>query len=702
MSKGRRQVPGSALELWRPPQDAGAPVGCLSTTYTFDAGVFDEQCLARFLEIESEPNREDLAFLLERESRLGGVYAGVLVDHAQAGVEHSLRWDVLRVRLPGGKQHAKLSLLVWTAHARVIVASANLTEAGYRYNQEVAVATDLNQSSGTTQPVTDACDFLEVLLGFVPGSTSAPPEVQRAGDFLQRVRRLVRGWSPARSRSRVRHQLVFTLPNRADVGTGVQRSTLAETMSSCRQRGSSPREAWVASPFFDPDADANAAAAALCKALARGEKRHVSLAVPCVGDPNEKSVRIAAPRSLLRTAQRYSDDVAIELLPQQDGDRNRRPWHAKMLALRCDNYTALLIGSSNFTGAGLGLHGRCNAEANLLTIIDRDAYAREPADLEAVWPQMRELDDPESAEWLGPVQALEEEELAPKVVLPAGFLSAGYRAGNQRQLILSFNEEALPDDWSVSAKGRHDRLLMDAAQWRASGRAQQVTISWEHAEPPAKLVVTWPEGEALWPLNVEDARQLPPPSVLEKMSADDMLWILAASDPSAAFRAWARQHQPADLFDDDLDSVAPIDLDPLRRHDLHATFLHRIRRRARVLAKVRSKLQQPVWGKQALEWRLRGFIGVEPLGMRLLRDVMEANGKVDEALLTLADFLIVLHGVKYEPAAGSLKRTEFDQLYFPFLRELADRLNEQIQPHRQRVSDELVQFWDRVVQRCRD
>ncbi len=129
MSKGRgHSSNGAMLELWRPPKDAGEPVGCLSTTYTFAPGLFDEQCLARFLEIDSEPNREDLAFLLERESRLGGVYAGVLVDHTQAGVEHSLRWDVLPVRVRAGKQHAKLSLLAWGRHVRIIVASANLTE----------------------------------------------------------------------------------------------------------------------------------------------------------------------------------------------------------------------------------------------------------------------------------------------------------------------------------------------------------------------------------------------------------------------------------------------------------------------------------------------------------------------------------------------------------------------------------------------
>ena len=125
---------GVLLEQWKPPHGAGDPIGCLATTYTFSPELFDEQCLARFLEIESEPNREDLAFLLERETRLGSVYAGVLVDHSQAGVAHSLRWDVLPIRLPAGIQHAKLNILAWSRCIRIIVSSANLTEAGYRYN----------------------------------------------------------------------------------------------------------------------------------------------------------------------------------------------------------------------------------------------------------------------------------------------------------------------------------------------------------------------------------------------------------------------------------------------------------------------------------------------------------------------------------------------------------------------------------------
>ena len=87
MSKKKRQTDHALLESWRPPRGAGDPVGCLTTTFTFDAGFFEEECLARFLEIDSLPDREGLAYLLERENRLGPTYAGVLVDHRQAGVD---------------------------------------------------------------------------------------------------------------------------------------------------------------------------------------------------------------------------------------------------------------------------------------------------------------------------------------------------------------------------------------------------------------------------------------------------------------------------------------------------------------------------------------------------------------------------------------------------------------------------------------
>ena len=687
------------LELWRPPPNSGDPVGCLATTYTFTPSLFDEQCLARFLEIESEPDREDLAFLLERESRLGSVFAGVLVDYTQAGVEHSLRWDVLPVRVRAGKQHAKLSLLAWSHHIRIIVASANLTEPGYRTNHEVAATVDLSPTEADGDLLMQAIAFLRDLLALVSGAQEDTPEVRRASAYLEQVELQAEAWERPRRKTVVRQQLACTLPA---VGSERRaRGSLDEAVSACRGLGRSPHEAWVASPFFDIDDDSGRVTTALCKSMARGRTREIWFGVPASRDEGEVAVpRLAAPKAIATTPLNYRGHVTVGVLPDFDGDKNRRPWHAKMLAFRGDTYTALMIGSSNFTRAGMGTASHRNAEANLVTIAKRIARGREAGTLEAIWPQMEPVVDLNAAEWLGPQPDIDEDEAAIAPPVPAGFVSANYRAGDERMIVLRLDSARLPPEWRIHACGWNEREILTESAWAETGSGSIVTLEWLPPQPPDRLLVSWDGQQAFLPLNVEDAQQLPPPARLEQMSADDMLWILAAADPSAAFRAWARGQQPSDSFDTDLDSATPIDLDPLRRHDLQATFLHRIRRRARILAQVRANLQRPVWGRQALEWRLRGMIGIEALAERLVREIATVVDTSNEALLTLADFLIVLHEVDYAPSAGCLSKPEFDAVFRPFLHDLAGGLQKQVATRQLHVSPELMRFWRRVIDQC--
>jgi hypothetical protein len=120
-----------------------------------------------------------------------------------------------------------------------------------------------------------------------------------------------------------------------------------------------------------------------------------------------------------------------------------------------------------------------------------------------------------------------------------------------------------------------------------------------------------------------------------------------------------------------------------------------------VLAQLRANLQRPVSGRQALEWRLRGLVGIEALANRLVRDLVNANGPVDEALLTLTDFLIVLRQVDYQTSDGSLTKDEYDEVFLPFLKALTKDLHEKVGVCRDAVSDDLWQFWERVVMRGR-
>jgi len=293
MSKATKsRIAGAMLELWRPSEHAGEPVGCLATTYTFDPELFADQCLGRFLEIDSEPDREDLPYLLQRETRLGGVYTGVMVDPTHAGVQHSLRWDVLPVRIRGAKQHAKLSVLAWTHLVRIIVSSANLSVPGYRTNQEVAASIDLRPGEADRALLAEALTFLRGLLAFVPGAGGGLPEVQRAEVFLRQVETLTAGWRAAKRDATVRRQLVCTLPGRGPQEPA--RSSLDEAMDACRRRGRAPSEVWVASPFFDENKGTYRALTRLLDRMARGGQTLVGVCAPAVRDGDADS----APRLL--------------------------------------------------------------------------------------------------------------------------------------------------------------------------------------------------------------------------------------------------------------------------------------------------------------------------------------------------------------------------------------------------------------------
>jgi hypothetical protein len=699
MSRPRkRDKSGTMLELWRPPNGAGDVVGCLASTFTFSPGLFDEQCLARFMEIESEPDREDLAFTLERESRLGGIYAGVLVDYRQAGVEHSLRWDVLPVRIPSGKQHAKLSILAWSNHIRLIVASANLSEAGYRSNFEVASALDFHREESDSELLGAAIGFLRELLGFVPGHSHGLHEVDRAENFLRSISDLTAPWAKRSGNRSVRHNLAFTLPRTEENPQGL--ATLETAVQSCRKRGGSPKQMLIASPFFDQDDKQNRTMSAACKLMARGLRRDVDLYVPCAGgDDEEGTPRLQAPKSLWETQSQYYVRAKVYSLPAQDNDMNQRPWHAKMLGLRADAYSALMIGSSNFTCAGMGVGAARNAEANLVIVVDRVAHSREIGELEGVWPEGSPVEDPASAEWLG-ARPEDDQDAASGASVPAGFLSATYRAGDKRQIAILTDPKHLPKHWSIHACSTPSRVILTSDIWRKRGAKLLTEIPWDPPVPPVKLLVKWEENEAFIPINVEDGGALPPPAELGSMSAEQMLMILAASDPSAAFRAWAKTQRSSDSFDDDLDSATAVDLDPLRSYDLQATFLHRVRRRAKVLAQLRANLERPASSVSAVEWRLRGLIGIEALARKLADDVMVTQAP-DEALLTVADLLVVVSEVAYQPVNGSLSKAIFDRVFRKFLAELALDLEDRISSKLPSVSAEALAFWQRVLTRCK-
>ena len=158
---------GRLLNFWAPPDSAGLAIGCVATTFTLDAGHFEEQCLARFISMETDPAESARAYLIEREEKMSQVFACVLVDQRHAKDLRSLRWHMLPVRLPGSAiQHAKISILMWERQLRIVIGSANLTPAGYRSNREVAAVLDFGPEEG--YPLKLARDCIDYVTKLCP------------------------------------------------------------------------------------------------------------------------------------------------------------------------------------------------------------------------------------------------------------------------------------------------------------------------------------------------------------------------------------------------------------------------------------------------------------------------------------------------------------------------------------------------------
>ena len=62
-------ITGRLLDLWLPPDGAGRALGCLATTFTFDAEFFEQQCVGRFLGLDTRPGEAALIQAMRRQAR---------------------------------------------------------------------------------------------------------------------------------------------------------------------------------------------------------------------------------------------------------------------------------------------------------------------------------------------------------------------------------------------------------------------------------------------------------------------------------------------------------------------------------------------------------------------------------------------------------------------------------------------------------
>ena len=685
-SAGRR-----LLTAWEPPEGAGEPMGCLATTFTFSPVFFEEECLSRFLQMQSDAIEDGPIYIIEREEKLADVRcASVLVDACHAKGSRSLRWDLLTAKVPGAILHAKISLLCWSNCIRVIVASANLTNDGYRRNQEIYSIVDFHEGSqAPLQFLDDIISFLRHAATYANvGADETFPAIDRWNGFLEGVSEMSRGWgnpNEAKGKKDIRIHAILTGPDRPDALEQVMRFW---------PEGAGPFKAYVTSPFFDPTGVVNKPAQALWGSLRQRGEASVTFNLIADQDPNESHVVLRAPKELLDAEPvREAATTYLCRLGEEGEEKDAvfRPLHLKSIWFEGNEWDAYLIGSGNFTSNGLGLSKSPNLEANMLYLVNRNGNPQAAAALERSCPEGDCIDRYLDIQW-EPIEGKGEDDADPdSIPLPAAFGAAVFlNKANQNYIQLEFIGQPLVG-WQVLWMSKEEKLIFDERLWQTQQKPTKVLLEWSDDMAPSGFEVAWHEGKgrAWWPVNVDRSGSLPPPDELKDLPLDLLINVLTSARPlHQVLKNWimkkGSRENPARGNEV---------IDPHERVDTSAFLLQKTYRVTAALSGLRQRLERPVMSMDAMEWRLRGPVGVTAVQNAILKEARS----IDEQVFLLTELSLELSRAKPKTAPGCLSLDVTNGQIQGMLTELKTQVMEKLKDSPQALKDYVRSAFSEVM-----
>lgn len=589
------------LSFWEPPEGAGAAIGVIATTFTLDTAFFEEECLARFAQVQSDAARDGALYRIEREEKLSSLLcAAVVADIRHCAGRRSLRWDLLAARPASGVMHAKISLMVWANHVRVLIGSANLTNDGYRRNQESVAPLEFGPAFTDRGLLDPLLAYLRELLSLTTG-----PARERAEQLLSWVdRQLPRHVAPGAGVQR--HILLV----------GPRRPSVFEQIKQIIPQGAPPGVAHVVSPFFDPILRQGGPELALWGLMKQRGPAELHFHVAGDEVPESRRWRLEVPKHVLSATPKGRAGVFTALHPVKvmdvptDFGLDRRPLHAKTLTLTHEKWAALTVGSSNFTSPGTGLSPRArNYEANVLYLVrasdgDNVRSLLETRQLRggAAVTQVGDVDFDPALDTDG-----EDESTLPP--LPSFFAEAVLKEArlDGYLLVLTFDDPEPAGAWIVRFE---HAVVANSDDWRSGGQplSFELTLKRE-GPPPSTLNVQWGDAKhvADWPVNVTSASSLPEPTELQELTLAALLDLLSSAQPlHEALRSWLRR-QPDD-DDTDVEEVVEL-VDPHAKVDTSGFLVKRVQRACWALRQLRERLEQPVLSASAMAWRVNGPVG---------------------------------------------------------------------------------------------
>jgi hypothetical protein len=321
------------------------------------------------------------------------------------------------------------------------------------------------QGNPAPELLTQCVAFLNRARSFAPGFDRAEGGPQAAlAAFLLSIERRARLLPPA-GREDAECALVPLVPGG---------DTVVQQLSAL-WTGPRPARAWVLSPFFDEDRQASDTAAAFAGLLTTRGDRCLAIAAPGRTLP-DGTVQIDASAALRKSSHPslQHEFSVVQQRMEIEGKQEDLALHAKSVWLERDGRALYMLGSSNFTAAGLGLHPRHNIELNVAYLI-RDCGSRFGKLCAQSWPQEMALDDLDHIQFLGGLTDSADSSDTPS--LPAAFGLALFcldERGGQLELEIGGDAPSVFEVWF-----KEGASLVDGAGWIRGGRQKVVIVPWE-------------------------------------------------------------------------------------------------------------------------------------------------------------------------------------------------------------------------------
>ena len=602
--------PTPLLDFWQKPADAGEPVALLATTYALEPDFFEQNCLARFLEVSSVSEEtksvDDIVAAVELHESLQKTCVTVLADRSAPVHRSTLHWDILSCKVEGGLLHAKVAVLLWERATRIILGSANLTAAGYRRQIELGLAADLGPQCLFPSDVLKAlADELQAYLALVPGYDPRIAAFSRATSTLDLLRQRI----AAQSRRPTGLRVAFAPTNAR---------TAPLDAFELVWSGSKPLRATHLSPYWDSN-DRKALAAIRRLLTGRPANRR-----------NQEVAVVLGPRGQSAFSKQLAEQVdAVRQLKALDNEV--RTLHAKCLLIESEEWVAALVGSSNHTKAGLGLtEARRHREMNVwLGAPLESKEGRALRDLIALGGKI-----PQDTEVVEP----KDEDETDLPALPTCFgLCEVVRSQQdaQWQLRLGITETRdMPAEWQITLAAEGDPFIT-RARWTERGKPEVDVVDLASQAMPMFVIVSWQGNKTPWAVVAQDPHSLPVGPALAKLRAQHLLDALATGRPlTQVLREVLEREQAAAR------ETVSIVLDPLRRLEVEGSLLRKGRALAASLAAMQRRLERSLVTLDTLRGRLASPLGPVFVATKVAEAFEAGEQSRAEAIFTIAEIAL--------------------------------------------------------------